>query len=367
MPSDALPSGNANVPPGGQPAESSATVVQLQPPTGGLQPAAAPMAPFGDDCPLKVGGKDPRGNTVKYIYACDGDFVVYYSRLEHDPDNGGTGSFSLRSLAHRLLRLGRRSLLPVLDTAYESEGVQAQLSADPALRQQQRQMLLPLGAERARLQALLTGWRRRQSYDTRIATALQLALGGDPDGNASKSALEALTDAKSAILAERDTAGRAQYVKYTLICAVLAALLLGTLPDTLFKGDQMIWLGGQAGVVGAFLSIAISIRRRTVALNIDRAANLTDCALRLLIGAVSGGTLVLLFGTGLLPTLHTGAGELQVSTSPISSQFTVLLGLIAGFVEQLVPSMLEKQAERFTSGDPPKPSSGTPSNPGGPS
>jgi hypothetical protein len=358
MPSDALPSDSTTVPSANHAAEPSATVVQLPPPAGGIQPV--PTSSVIDDCPLKVGGKDPRGNTVKYIYACDGDYVVYYSRLEHAPDPDDVGPYAPRHVTRRLLRLGRRSLLPALDAAYESEGVQAQLSADPALRQQQRRLLLPLGAERARLQALLIGWRRRQSYDTRIATALQLALGGDPDGTANQSALEALTDAKTAILAERDTAGRAQYVKYTLICAVLGTLLIGTLPDTLFRGDQMIWLGGQAGVVGAFLSIAISIRRRTVALNIDRAANLTDCALRLLIGAVSGGTLVLLFGTGLLPTLHTGAGELQVNASPTASQFTVLLGLIAGFVEQLVPSMLEKQADRFTSGDPPKPPSATP-------
>lgn len=356
MPSDAMPSGSTTAL-SNSAADPGATVVQLQ-------PAAAPPAqpqPQLDDCPLQVGGQDLRGNTVKYIYACDGDYVVYYSRLERNPDTDDIGPPSLRNMLQRALRFGRRSLLPVADAAYESEGVQAQLSADPTRRQVQRRLLLPLGAERARLQALLTGWRRRQSYDTRIATALQLALGGDADGSASQSALEALTDAKTAILAERDTAGRAQYVKYTLICGLFGLLLISNLPDTLFDGDTTFWLGAEAGVVGAILSIAISIRRRTVALNIDRAANLTDSLLRLLIGAVSGGTLVLLFATGLLPALHTTAGEL-VGSKATSPQFTVLLGLIAGFVEQLVPSMLEKQADRFTAGDPPKSTSTDPTD-----
>ena len=116
----------------------------------------------------------------------------------------------------------------------------------------------------------------------------------------------------------------------------------------LFKGSGNFWLGAQAGLFSAVLSIAIGIRRRTVALDIGVAGNLSDTALRLSIGAVSGGTLVQLFATGPLPSLHTLKGE-QDAVQTMT--FALLLGIIAGFVEQLVPSLLEDQAHKFRNGD----------------
>jgi hypothetical protein len=121
----------------------------------------------------------------------------------------------------------------------------------------------------------------------------------------------------------------------------------------MFKGSGQFWVGAQAGLLGAILSIAIGIRRRTVALDLGIAGNLSDSALRLVIGAVSGGTLVLLFSTGMLPTLRTAQGVQDGVTSAIA--FALLLGIIAGFVEQLVPSLLEKQAQQMGSGDAAKP------------
>ncbi len=196
-----------------------------------------------------------------------------------------------------------------MDLPYESEGVQAQLSSDPAKRKKLRQLLLPLGTERAKLQALLSGWPRRQSYDLSVAIALQLALDGDGDANAAANALQTLTDTKLAILNEREVAGKAQYVRYTLVLSVIGLFLLVLAQHNLFKDTGNFWLGAQAGVLGAVLSIAIGIRNKAVALDIGFAGNLSDSALRLVIGAVSGGTLVLLFSTGLLPSLHTLKGE----------------------------------------------------------
>ncbi len=69
---------------------------------------------------------------------------------------------------------------------------------------------------------------------------------------------------------------------------------------------------------------------------------------------MSGGTLVLLFSTGLLPSLHTVQGE---QDGVRSLTFALLLGIIAGFVEQLVPSLLEDQAQRMKSGDATRPAS----------
>jgi hypothetical protein len=87
---------------------------------------------------------------------------------------------------------------------------------------------------------------------------------------------------------------------------------------------------------------------RAVALDIGIAGKLSDSALRLLIGAISGGTIVPLFATGLLPSLHTGQGE---QDGVHAMAFVMLLGIVAGFVEQLVPSLLENQADRFRNGD----------------
>lgn len=328
----------------------------------GEREAPAPQAPANENAPaspsaqtpqemcnLKVGELDERGNTVKYIYACDRDYVVYDSRLERK-SAGANAEMQADAAGRRRWLMRRRSLAPrsAIDLPYESEGVQAQISPDPDKRLALRRLLLPLGTERAKLQALLSGWPRRQSYNSSIATALQLALDGDGNAEAKDNALQTLKDARSAILTEREIAGKAQYVRFTLILALVGIFLLVLAQHNLFKGSGNFWLGAQAGLFGAVLSIAIGVRRRTVALDIGVAGNLSDSALRLVIGAVSGGTLVLLFSTGLMPSLHTLKGEQDAVQS---MPFALLLGIIAGFVEQLVPSLLEDQAQKFNNGD----------------
>ncbi len=280
---------------------------------------------------LKVGGLDERGNTVKYIYARDPDYVVYYSRLEHEPTDPGADRPASR-VRHWL------QLWHAWFGVSEREGVQAQFA--PAQRQTLRRKLLPLGTERANLQALLSGWKRRQSYDTTIATAFQLALDGDGDGTSAEIALDTLKNARSAIVREREVAGRAQYVMYTLISGAVGLALLLFAQGHLFQDSGLFWLGAQAGLIGAILSIALSLRSRTVALDLSK-GNLSDSASRIIIGAVSGGTLVLLFSCGLVPPWHTLSGDVDAIKSPI---FAMLLGIIAGFVEKLVPSLLDDQA-----------------------
>ena len=307
-----------------------------------------PIQPSSVTCTLKVGEPDERGNTVKYIYSCDQDYIVYYSRLEHRSANADAEQ-------HARTARGMRRLMsrPRFEPGYESEGVQAQLSADPTKRPALRRLLLPLGTERAKLQALLSGWQRRQSYDSSIATALQLALDGGDTAEAKENALQILKDAREGILSEREIAGRAQYVKFTLLLGLCGLLLLGFAQHNLFKDAVQFWLGVQAGLIGAVLSIAIGLSRRTVALDIGIARNLCDSGMRLVIGAVSGGTLVLLFSTGLLPSLHTATGVQDGGKYSIA--FALLLGIIAGFVEQLVPSLLESQAQRMGEGGAAKP------------
>jgi len=289
-------------------------------------PAATPVVPRQTVPELQVGQRDERGNVIKYVYARDPDYVVYYSRP-----------------ARRWWQRGNNC-----------EGVQAQLSSDPATRKAQRSKLLPLGVDRAKLKALLADWPRRQSYDASIATALQLALDGDESANdpSPKAAQQTLIDARTSILGEREVALRAQYVTLTLGLGTLGFTLLAIAHVLIYLsghlGGMNIWVGTEAGLVGAILSIATGLRRRTVALDIGIRGNLSDCVLRLIIGAVSGGTLILLFATGMVPALHTAQGDMDVASS---IQFAILLGIVGGFIEQLVPSLLEKQGDRLSGTD----------------
>jgi hypothetical protein len=304
---------------------------------------------------LAVGKPDERGNTIKYIYARDPAYVVYYSRSA----DGEAGQHYNRGWSLRLLQVARLAPRPLTELAYETEGVQVQLTSNPAERHRLRGLLLPLGTERAKLQALLNGWRRRQSYDSSIATALQLALDGNGKADA---ALQTLKDAKASILSEREIAGKAQYFMCTLALGLCGLSLLWGGFHVLFKDLPNFWVGAQAGVFGAILSIAIALRGRTVLLDSGLRGNLSESALRLSIGAISGGTLVLLFATGLIPALHTVSADLNVTglsgtlpddpkTRLALTAFVVLLGIIAGFVDQLVPGLLEDQSKRFRDSD----------------
>jgi len=232
----------------------------------------------------------------------------------------------------------------IVSNDYEREGVQAQLSADPVTHAKQLKNLLPLGTDRAKLRALLSGWPRRESYDSSIATALQAALDGDGDGEAVKQALAILNDAKQGIASDREVAGRGQWATYALFFGVVGFVLLCIPQHDSFPDIGNFWLGAQAGVLGAMFSIAWGISKRTVAPSTNARGNLTDSVLRLLIGAMSGGTVILLFQTGLVPELHTATGVLDVTKS---LPFAVLLGILAGFVERLVPGLLDSEGDKI--------------------
>jgi hypothetical protein len=285
---------------------------------------------------LTLNNEDERGNIVAYIYAVDRDYVIYYGieqsprGIKFDRESGLNGPWWRRI---------RRSLYsrPVDGLTYGGGGVQVQLTDIPDKRRALQQLLLPLGTERAKLQALLRGWPRRESYDSSIASALQLALHSDGSIDGQYAALQTLRDAKDAILNEREVAGRVQYVALTLLLGLSGMLLLMVAHYYMFKGNDYLWLGAQGGLIGAILSIALSIRVRTVALNMNFGGNLADAAIRLSTGAIAGGAFVL-FST-MLPLYDLRDVQTQFS-------LPLLLGLIVGFAERLVPSILDDRDHR---------------------
>jgi multisubunit Na+/H+ antiporter MnhB subunit len=111
-----------------------------------------------------------------------------------------------------------------------------------------------------------------------------------------------------------------------------------------------LWLAAKAGLIGAAFSIALAIRGRTVALDTDLVDNVTDGTLRLLIGVISAaGVLLLLLACGILPSLK--IGDANFSASTLTWQMVLVIGFVGGFMERLVPDLLEKRNSQGNGGN----------------
>jgi hypothetical protein len=102
-----------------------------------------------------------------------------------------------------------------------------------------------------------------------------------------------------------------------------------------------IILGGIAGLIGAIFSIVMQIRSRAVGPETNYKALLTDCILRLVIGVFSGCFLQLVIEAG---ALQITIGSLHVDNTLRGGwRAVVVIGFIAGFIERLVPSLLQER------------------------
>ena len=221
---------------------------------------------------------------------------------------------------------------------YQAGELMVQFADDIAKAQTQRKSILAISSTRAQVNALAQGLACRQICDRQLAYALQLALDGEIEG-----AKATVAAAKNFILAKRAARGRFQYLKWSfgtaavLIGVFVVASRFYPLQDT----SSDLWLAAKAGLVGAAFSIALAIRNRTVALDTDLLDNVTDGTLRLLIGVISAGVLLLLVGCGILPSLK--IGEANFSASSLTWQLVLVIGFLGGFLERLVPDLLEKK------------------------
>ena len=250
---------------------------------------------------VRVGNKDGRGVPVTYIYATADEYSIYHAGE-----------------------------------------VIIQFSDDTGRAQVQRKSILPVNSIRAEVNTLIQGLPCRRIYDRQLAYAMQLALDGDPD-----SAKATIAATKISVLAKRAARGRCQYLKWSSGVTLLLLVLMVTISLLLPVHDrdpmiENLLIAGTAGLVGAAFSIALAIRNRTVALDLDPSDNAIDGILRLLIGVISAGILFLLFGNGILPALKIGDAGLDAATLT-SWQKVLVVGFLGGFLERLVPDLLENK------------------------
>jgi hypothetical protein len=291
--------------------------------TSGLTPQGIAQNVAG----VVAGAKDGRGETIDYVYFKRDHYAIY--------------------------RCGPHVLVAYSDTKSVADQQIAAISG-----------LLPLRDHLINLISDMPQKSAKDNYRAQIADALRLGLEKQQDV-----AKAIINEATRDALETQARIGRMVYLKWAAFLALVVAGALipygGTyVPDK--SEAHLLYMATGAGAVGALLSIAIGIRGRTVAIDGNWRANGMDAAVRVLIGVISAAILFLLLNSGFVTNLEVGAAKL--TGADIRWQTALLVGFAAGFLERLVPDLLEKSApasKRPATEPPPTNSGGVVSPTGG--
>jgi hypothetical protein len=255
---------------------------------------------------LKVGKPDKLGNNVEDIICLGGHYAVYRS----------------------------------------SEGIYVHFSDCPNEEKEQRKRFIEIVPELCELRYLnrsifkLPG--RRELFEKNMAQAAMLVLEGNlEDGKRiAKQALE---------MAER-RATNDNTVKYVIVCLFSGVVASAVGLYAFYHGprhwDPMYFLAGISGACGAVLSVIT--RYEVFKFRPCNESLMTYCmsAIRVLVGVMSAVVLVLLvdrlFSDTFAAMLHKAtAGDWR------DWQAIAVLGIVGGFAERLVPSLLQATANGF--------------------
>jgi hypothetical protein len=252
---------------------------------------------------IVANAKDGRGGQIDYVYFKREEYAIY--------------------------RSGQHIVVAYADSRTRADEQIAAISA-----------LLPLRDHLINLIKDLPAQSARDNYLAQIADALRLGL--EKQSEVAKAIIdEAVRDALEA----QARIGRMVYLKWAAGMALTFATVLilwGGMYLESRTGAHFLLMATGAGAVGALLSIAIGIRGRTVAVDGNWQANAMDAAVRVLIGIISAAILFLLLNSGILMDLK--AGSVALTGEKIGWQAALLVGFAAGFLERLVPDLLERSA-----------------------
>jgi hypothetical protein len=163
-----------------------------------------------------------------------------------------------------------------------------------------------------------------------------------------------LSEIKNDIVSERQSIARIDYLVIALAMTCLFIFLSWILSlasqsawlDRFGPPLLPVWTAVAGGTLGAFFSIATGIKNRTVLMDLQNRDNRADATLRMLIGAISGGVLLVMLSSDLVTNaLVTKDALIYPSVpggTPYSEMLVYILGFVAGFAERLVPDQLEK-------------------------
>ena len=232
---------------------------------------------------------------------------------------------------------------------YADDGVKDPSNPNASLADTQRAKMACLNPLRSQITGLIDGWEksrnprlaeRARRYNARVAAALNQCLEGD-----SNSPMQALTEVRDEIAAERASWGRFLYLSSALAVAAAFCAAFWIIKAHVFGPTHptaALWLAARAGTIGAFFSIAMNIQQRKVLTDLLTRDNIADAALRITVGAIGAGALLCLLQSGITPLANFGNATL--AGTAMGWQVILVIGFAAGFSERLVPTIVEKIA-----------------------
>lgn len=227
-----------------------------------------------------------------------------------------------------------------------SDRVLIHFADDETIVDSQRTALAPLNPLRGEINGLIDTWRsssnpplqmKAKGYDRRVADALIFGLDQDVGG-----AVALLAEIKKDIIEERTSWARFHYLMMASAVAAIAVALscwLGN-HDAFDAESRNLWIAAGTGAVGAFFSIAIGIRNRTVLTDLRQRDNSLDALLRIVIGSIAAVVLIALV---LAKAVSFDIGGAKLVNEPVWL-YILIVAFVGGFSERLVPDLLAKAA-----------------------